>query len=224
MNRIAPAPLHLTPSAPRLPPDPLPSPPGVLWPEPRVEALKRAWREGLSASQIAGRLGGGLTRSAVIGKLHRLGLCGGRKPSAPRTPATSPATPGLRVRPGPTLLKMVWPQPDPDVAPPRVGRLAAGAAPPPSAPGAKYLRDMGPRECRFGLGDPGEGHGALQLFCAAPTTGHVYCAHHRAIAILPPLSPREQKVINRALEALVGEARRPTDRRPTDGRKAGHAP
>ena len=45
------------------------------WTEERVEQLKRLWAEGLSASQIAGRLGG-VTRNAVIGKVHRLGLSG----------------------------------------------------------------------------------------------------------------------------------------------------
>jgi len=62
---------------------------------------------------------------------------------------------------------------------------------------------MAPRECRYGLGDPGLGNGAFQLFCAAPTTGHVYCAHHRAIATLPPQSLKEQKVIKAELEALL---------------------
>ena len=45
------------------------------WTDERVELLKKLWAEGLSASQIAGRLGG-VTRNAVIGKVHRLGLSG----------------------------------------------------------------------------------------------------------------------------------------------------
>ena len=47
----------------------------MAWTEERVELLKKLWAEGLSASQIAGRLGG-VTRNAVIGKVHRLGLAG----------------------------------------------------------------------------------------------------------------------------------------------------
>ena len=43
------------------------------WTDERVEALKTLWAEGLSASQIAARLGG-VTRNAVIGKVHRLKL------------------------------------------------------------------------------------------------------------------------------------------------------
>ena len=56
------------------------------WTEERVELLKKLWVEGLSASQIAGRLGG-VTRNAVIGKVHRLGLSGratSSRSSAPR--------------------------------------------------------------------------------------------------------------------------------------------
>lgn len=44
------------------------------WKEADVETLKRLWTEGLSASEIAARMGNGLTRSAVIGKANRLKL------------------------------------------------------------------------------------------------------------------------------------------------------
>ena len=44
------------------------------WTEPRIERLKQLWPEGLSATEIAKVLGGGLTRCAVLGKVHRLGL------------------------------------------------------------------------------------------------------------------------------------------------------
>ena len=47
----------------------------MSWTDERVEQLKKLWAEGLSASQIAGRIGG-VTRNAVIGKVHRLGLSG----------------------------------------------------------------------------------------------------------------------------------------------------
>ncbi len=43
------------------------------WTETRVGQLKRLWEDGLSASQIASQLGD-VTRNAVIGKAHRLGL------------------------------------------------------------------------------------------------------------------------------------------------------
>ena len=55
------------------------------WTDERVELLKKLWLEGLSASQIAKQLGG-VTRNAVIGKVHRLGLSGRATPSQPSRP------------------------------------------------------------------------------------------------------------------------------------------
>ena len=46
------------------------------WSEERVELLRKLWEDGLSASRIAAELAGGVTRNAVIGKVHRLGLSG----------------------------------------------------------------------------------------------------------------------------------------------------
>lgn len=63
------------------------------WTDERVETLKKLWMEGLSASQIAGELGEGVTRNAVIGKVHRLKLSARAKPTntAPRArPAVRP--------------------------------------------------------------------------------------------------------------------------------------
>jgi GcrA cell cycle regulator len=48
------------------------------WTDERVEKLKKLWSEGLSASQIAAQLGG-VSRNAVIGKVHRLCLPGRAK-------------------------------------------------------------------------------------------------------------------------------------------------
>src|SRR5829696_510993 len=75
---------------------------GATWTEERVELLKKLWSDGLSASQIAAEIGG-VTRNAVIGKVHRLGLSGRGKAKAapPRTrkatrapSAPSPIAPG----------------------------------------------------------------------------------------------------------------------------------
>ncbi len=55
----------------------------MIWTDERVELLRKLWAEGLSASQIAAKLGG-VSRNAVIGKVHRLKLSGrGRTTSAP---------------------------------------------------------------------------------------------------------------------------------------------
>lgn len=62
----------------------------MSWTDERVETLKKMWGEGQSASQIAKELGG-VTRNAVIGKVHRLGLSNrsGGGSSAPSKPAAA---------------------------------------------------------------------------------------------------------------------------------------
>ena len=58
--------------------------PVVDWTEDRIAAMRAMWREGMSASQIAERLGEGVTRNAVMGKLNRCGLLGFRRSEAGR--------------------------------------------------------------------------------------------------------------------------------------------
>ena len=56
-----------------------------MWTDERVELLRKLWADGLSASMIAVELGG-ITRNAVIGKVHRLGLSGRAKSPATTSP------------------------------------------------------------------------------------------------------------------------------------------
>lgn len=75
----------------------------MSWTDERVELLKKMWGEGQSASQIAKELGG-VTRNAVIGKVHRLGLSnratGGSKSAAePKEKATPKAAPKPKPQP-----------------------------------------------------------------------------------------------------------------------------
>lgn len=67
----------------------------MTWTDERVALLKKLWMEGLSASQIAAELSGGVTRNAVIGKVHRLKLSARAKPAsvAPRAKAPRPTAP-----------------------------------------------------------------------------------------------------------------------------------
>lgn len=87
----------------------------MAWTDERIAKLKQHWDEGLSASQIAELLGDGLTRNAVIGKAHRLGLAarpsplkaakgdGKAKPRQPRAPrAAKAAAPKAEAAPAPT--------------------------------------------------------------------------------------------------------------------------
>jgi GcrA cell cycle regulator len=59
----------------------------MSWTDERVDLLKKMWGEGQSASQIAKELGG-VTRNAVIGKVHRLGLSNRVAGAAPASTAT----------------------------------------------------------------------------------------------------------------------------------------
>ena len=73
------------------------------WTDDRVERLKKLWADGLSASQIAGELGG-ITRNAVIGKVHRLGLSGRAKaPSSSMPRQRKPRAPSMFRAPRPMM-------------------------------------------------------------------------------------------------------------------------
>jgi GcrA cell cycle regulator len=100
----------------------------MSWTDERVETLKRMWNEGQSASQIAKELGG-VTRNAVIGKVHRLGLSnrvGGKDDDDEATPAPAPAAAATRPEPAPR------PDPAPRAEAPRQAAPAAPAAAPAS--------------------------------------------------------------------------------------------
>jgi len=85
----------------------------MSWSDERVELLKRLWGEGQSASQIAKELGG-VTRNAVIGKVHRLGLSN-RNGSAP-VDGTGAATPPPEDEPA-AAQPAADPEPEAEAAP-----------------------------------------------------------------------------------------------------------
>src|SRR5829696_10278282 len=68
----------------------------LTWTDDRVEQLKKLWEGGLSASQIAAELGN-VTRNAVIGKVHRLGLSGRAKAPSSAAPRQRKARPQTHV-------------------------------------------------------------------------------------------------------------------------------
>ncbi|MEM7489334.1 MAG: GcrA family cell cycle regulator [Pseudomonadota bacterium] len=77
----------------------------MAWTDDRVETLKRMWGEGATASQIAKELGG-VTRNAVIGKVHRLGLSSRAQGGDDKPAAEAPAPKAPRPEP-----KSAAPQP-----------------------------------------------------------------------------------------------------------------
>ncbi|MCT4608419.1 MAG: GcrA cell cycle regulator [Pelagimonas sp.] len=109
----------------------------MSWTDERVELLKKMWGEGQSASQIAKELGG-VTRNAVIGKVHRLGLSN-RAASAgaasadkakaePKPKAAKAAAP----KPAPTPKPAPEPAPKPAPAPAAAESVPATVAPTPA--------------------------------------------------------------------------------------------
>jgi len=148
------------------------------WTEERVRLLREMWAQGLSASQIAHRLGG-VTRNAVIGKAHRLGLEGRPSPikgtpGAPRPRPRAAAKRALAEREAaaaPAIAKTPMPAEQPAASRP----IAPPAPPRQAKPGE------GPA-CLWPLGDPGD---ADFHFCdALAVPGRPYCAEHCAVAYI----------------------------------------
>src|SRR5262245_66571076 len=128
----------------------------MSWTDERVETLKKLWGEGLSASQIAAELGG-VTRNAVIGKVHRLGLSGRAKsPSSAAPRPRKPRTHGhvLRVsRPsvrGNTALAHAY---DIDIEIEAEPELADNIIP---MGQRRTLLELTEETCRWPIGDPGQ--------------------------------------------------------------------
>jgi GcrA cell cycle regulator len=142
------------------------------WSDDRVEQLKSLWTEGLSASQIARALGG-VTRNAVIGKVHRLGLAGRASPARadrPRLPSAPKAS---------TLRNAVVAAPVVEEDPLQLddGNFAT-------------VLTISDRMCRWPIGDPAatEFH-----FCGrGPKAGSPYCEAHARKAYQPQQARRDK--------------------------------
>lgn len=86
------------------------------WTHERVERLKELWLGGKSFSEIAADLKGGVTRNAVVGKVHRLGLSGRDTPSDLQTKvsrgvraAVARQAPKIKAEPKPKAPKPIKP-------------------------------------------------------------------------------------------------------------------
>lgn len=163
----------------------------VSWTDARVEILTVLWRDGLSASQIASRLGG-VTRNAVIGKLHRLGVAGRGAPSTPRTmrPPRQAAHRCVVQRPTRT--------------PGTVGRpllVSGGTMPSPVIEGPPLVADLallGAHACRWPIGDP---RSSAFGFCGRTCQRDPYCVDH-ACRAYRAAAPFDQKGFLRLVAGL----------------------
>jgi GcrA cell cycle regulator len=119
----------------------------MSWTEERIERLKKMWHDGATASQIADELGG-VSRNAVIGKAHRLGLeqrpspvkPGEEKEAKKSALASGPAAAAPKIAPKADALKAT--------------PAAATPATPPSQPAAPAQR-LSPQELQYRSIGPG---------------------------------------------------------------------
>jgi GcrA cell cycle regulator len=144
------------------------------WTDERVETLKKLWLDGLSASQIAKQLGG-VTRNAVIGKVHRLGLSGRATPSQPQRPIfKAPRAPRPAVAAAPAPRRAL--EPSAPVSAPPQPYVA-------EAPGSATVLTLGAHMCKWPIGDPSSD---AFTFCGRRSDREgPYCMDHAQVAYQP---------------------------------------
>lgn len=144
----------------------------MAWNDERVELLKKFWAEGLSASQIASKMGG-VTRNAVIGKVHRLGLSGRATPAKPQRGCDNDYHEEEQVETGFARAEIDTLIGEPEFIAPAI--LSTGDM----ATVATLKGNM----CKWPIGDPAKDD---FHFCgqSAPT-GKPYCTYHAQLAFQP---------------------------------------
>lgn len=151
------------------------------WTEQRIELLTTLSQQGLSARDIAARLGG-VTRDAVIGKLYRI-----NRPAAAKTPpdrvnirpSRAKAAPTVQVE-APIAPTVIAPAPAP--APTPVAVIIGQASHNHDEVGSAVLTALQPHMCRWPFGDPTSNS---FRFCGATADGGSYCGRHAAVAYQP---------------------------------------
>jgi GcrA cell cycle regulator len=169
-----------------------------IWTDERVELLKKLWSDGLSASQIAGELGG-ITRNAVIGKVHRLGLSGRAKaPSSTAPRQRKPRTAAGPFNHRPTARATT--RGNTALATQTVAYAEALAEIEAEPELIDNIIPIGQRctilqlneaTCHWPLGDPSSTDFS---FCGGTTvTGRPYCAYHCRVAYQPVQDRRRDR-------------------------------
>jgi GcrA cell cycle regulator len=161
----------------------------MSWTDERVELLKKLWSDGLSASQIAAELGG-ITRNAVIGKVHRLGLSGRAKS------ASSTAPRQRKTRSSSHMLRMTRASVRGNTALAHAYEIEAEATPEmmeniiPIGQ-RRTILELTEQTCRWPIGDPGS---TEFFFCGGNTIGGLpYCAYHSRVAYQPAGARRRDR-------------------------------
>lgn len=144
-----------------------------IWSDERVEKLRNLWNDGLSASQIAARLGG-VSRNGVIGKAHRIGL-------AKRKFAYDPAKPRPRREHAERVIRPKKVKLAPPPPPVEVAHAAPAVGLPKPKPFMKTLLELQCDECKWPVND-----GGPYLFCGHQRhAGGAYCEYHQLVSVGP---------------------------------------
>lgn len=187
----------------------------MSWTDERVELLKKMWGNGQSASQIAKELGG-VTRNAVIGKVHRLGLSNrattasakatsaakieaklasetkpmvASKPEAVSKPAAQETTAPIPMR------KAIIPAGQPLPPQPSANEISPEALAKVNEVEKKAkklsLLELTERTCKWPVGDPATND---FWFCGLATqAGKPYCEAHVGVAFQPMSARRDRR-------------------------------
>jgi GcrA cell cycle regulator len=168
----------------------------MTWSDARIAQLTRLWTEGVSATEIAERLGE-VSRSGVLGKLYRLQLLGSRKPASDprRYDGPRPSVAAGAERPeraaAPPVATQRAAAPEPPKSPWREAVFAPLAG---TTPRAWLSREFG--ECAFPVAGEGD---RLVSCCAATNPRSAYCAAHHRI-VFKPSAATEQRRWSQAAE------------------------
>ena len=182
----------------------------MSWTDERVELLKKMWSDGQSASQIAKELGG-VTRNAVIGKVHRLGLSN-RTAAQPAKPIKEREKPEkASAKAGATADAVAEPAPAERPSTPARRQIIPAGQPLPPQPSANEispealasvrevekkskkisLMELTERTCKWPVGDPATEN---FWFCGLPVQqGKPYCEAHVGVAFQPMSSRRDRR-------------------------------
>lgn len=184
----------------------------MSWTDERVDVLKKMWGEGQSASVIAKELGG-VTRNAVIGKVHRLGLSNRVTSTTAKPAAKDKAKAGMKAKPAVPAAppKPILAPETVRITPPAVRKIIPAGQPLPPQPSANEispealakvsevektakrisLLELTEKTCKWPVGDPATDD---FWFCGlAVKTGKPYCEAHVGVAFQPMSSRRDRR-------------------------------
>jgi len=160
----------------------------MAWTDERVALLEKLWTEGRSAAEIAKELSEGVTRNAVIGKAHRMGLSGRPSPikkkknetvkTTPRKKSVSKAAPKSVAAPVSKMpLKTAAAS---GMVEPLTESTEGMAAKSNSPDGGVSMLELTGKMCKWPIGDP---RNADFHFCGAfSPPGFTYCQVHADLA------------------------------------------